>query len=104
MSLQSVKYESRGWYITVQESNKNKIRGQVPSSQNELFEVLTIYGSTFALKAYNARATADSGSGDVISSSEDCFLGFSISDGRPDCYNSTDSVETHLLFLDAGLL
>lgn len=104
MSLQSVKYESRGWYITVQESNKHKIRGNIPSSRNELFEVVPIYGSTFALKAYNARATADSGSGDASVGSDDCFVGFSISDGRPDCYSSTDRVETHLLFLDAGLL
>lgn len=100
VSLQSVKYESRGWYITVQESN-NKIRGKRPSSRNELFEVVSIYGSVFALKTYNARATANSGSGD--GGVEDCFLGFSISDGRPACYSSTDRVETHLLFIDAGL-
>lgn len=102
VSLQSVKHESRGWYLTLQ--SNSKFRGKLPdaSSRNELFEVVTLYGSTFALKAYNARTTVDNGSGD--GGTEDCFLGFSTSDGRPACYSSADLVDTHLVFLDAGLL
>lgn len=100
VSLQSVKYESRGWYITVQSSNR--IRGSVPASRNELFSIVSISGSTFALRTHNAIATAGGGSGD--GAVNDCYLGFSISTGRPSCYSSTDHVETHLLFIDAGLL
>lgn len=106
ISLKSVKYESRGWYLTVQ-SNR-RIRGNIPSNGNDIFEVISMSGRgpAVALKVPNRREVVEGGSGEgdlTPEIVEDCFLGFSATNGRPACYNSTDHVETHLLFLDTGL-
>ena len=101
VSLRSVKYESRGWYLTVQ--SNGKVRGSVPSNGNEVFEVVSMSGLAVALRLRN-REMVDVGSGEEgTAPSVSCFLGFSASNGRPQCYNSTDNVATHLLFLDTGL-
>ena len=101
VSLRSVKYESRGWFLTIQ--SNNKIRGGIPSNGNDVFEVVSMSGPAVALKL-RQREVVDVGSGEEDSApSVPCFLGFSISTGRPKCYDSSDSVETHLLFLDTSL-
>ena len=103
-SLQSVKYEDRGWYLTVQQNRR--IRGSIPSNGNELFEVVIVSGSFIALKVPNNNVRdVIEGSGEelnIIDESEECYIGFSVADGRPACYSSINHVETHLLFLDAS--
>lgn len=98
-----MKYADRGWYLTVQANRK--IRGSVPSNGNEIFQVVSLAGPVVAFKLRQEREEAvGSGEHDILRSDEEpvCFLGFSASDGRPSCYDSTNHVETHLLFLDIG--
>ena len=61
-------------------------------------------GLAVALRLRNREVVEDGGSGqENNASSVSCFLGFSISTGRPQCYDSYDYVETHLLFLDSSV-
>ena len=87
-----MRYESRGWYLTIRPNGN--VRGGVPSDGNEIFEIISLPQSTVALKLRRV----PEGSGDT-SNTEDCFLGFSATNGRPSCYISVNHFETHLQFL-----
>lgn len=98
VSMRSVRYEDRGWFLTV--NSRQKVRGNVPLDGNEIFEILTLPRSKFALRL---RRVNEQGSGDSTSEMEDCFLGFSRdfdNYGKPSCYSSTQHLETHLEFID----
>ena len=103
VSIRSVKYEDRGWFLTV--NSNRRVKGSIPSNGNEVFEVVSMRnGANVALKLRQSRTEHEEGSGDAdITSPPPCFLGFSLVDGRPRCYNSSSHVETQLLFLDASV-
>ena len=103
VSLQSVKYANRGWYLTVRPNGR--LRGAVPSNGNEVFEVISTSGASVALKLRRVREDTDGSGESTRSDVEDCFVGFSSDseDGRPRCYNTASHIETQLLFLDSGL-
>ena len=102
VTLESVKYADRGWFLTVQPNGR--IRGDLPLDNNELFQIVSASGPNVALKLRRMREEEPVGSGeqeiDPVSDEPPCYLGFSPVDGRPSCYDSTNHVETHLLFLD----
>ena len=96
VSLRSVKYEDRGWYLTI--NSNGRVRGKIPSNGNEIFEVVTI-GPHVALRLRRSLAREGSGGEEVLD--VPCFLGFS-EEGRPSCYSSASRVETQFQFLDAS--
>ena len=101
MSIRSVKYEDRGWFLTI--NSNGRVKGSIPSNGNEIFEVISMQNSAnVALKLRQSRPMTE-GSGDEDIAAEPCFLGFSAVNGRPSCYSSSRHVETQLLFLDASV-
>lgn len=98
VSIRSVKYENRGWFLTV--TPNRRVKGSIPSDGNEVFEVVSVPNEPSVSLKLRQNPMSE-GSGEDIAA-EPCFIGFSVEDGRPSCYSSS-SVETQLLFLDASV-
>lgn len=77
-----------------------ELRAEVPSGDNDLFEIVELGGDWKALRApsYSVGSGVSSEESDLTANStEQCFIGFSEDTGAFSCYgNSTDDAATRL--------